>query len=225
MALEANDLKQIADLIKAGGEEVTKGLSNRLRYLEEAEAPDIAAIVAKALADDKAAGKKGSGEGEDDKGGMSVTEKARFTALETQLKEQKEATQAADTARKEEKMLSALRSKLIAKKVPAVHVDTIIAVLHHRDHRIALDDQGSATIRFQRDGYADTPTLDKGLDEWLGTDAGKSFLPAKQVMGSEVHQRNNKPISSGGKIDQKGAIGRLLGAALGRAPANKAANT
>jgi hypothetical protein len=141
--------------------------------------------------------------------------------MESQLAAQKEATVAADTSRKEEKMLSALRTQLIAQKVPATRVDHVIAVLHHQQGRVGIDEAGQATLRFDRTStggsYTDTPALKKGLEEWLGTDAGKAFLPATRVQGSEVHGNQTRPLKGvDGKVNPSSLINSLLGAAVNR---------
>lgn len=212
MALEAEDLKQIAALLATSQADTLKPLLARMDKLEKTEAPDVAALIAQAL-EDRA---KDTPDPEVKTDPALV---AKLKALETQLETQKQATLDADSARKTERMLSDLRTQLIAKKVPADRVDHVIAVLHHAEGRIGMDDTGKATLRFDRSSaggdYTDTPTLDKGLTEWLETDAGKAFLPATRVQGSEAHNNSGRPLKGmDGKINTNTLINSILGAAV-----------
>lgn len=212
MALEAEDLKQIADLLAASQADTLKPLLARMESLEKVETPDVAALIAQALKD-QAADKP------DADAKMDPALAAKLSALESQLATQKQATQDADSARKTATMLSALRTQLISKNVPANRVDHVIAVLHHAEGRIGMDDAGKATLRFDRSSaggdYTDTPTLDKGLTEWLETDAGKAFLPATRVQGSEAHNNSGRPLKGmDGKINANTLINSILGAAV-----------
>ena len=212
MALDAEDLAAIAKLISDGQAEASKPFLARLDKLEKVEAPDVAAMVAKALADTK---KKP--DEKPDKVDPALV--AKMKALEDALEAQKKATESATAARSTERMLSALRTELAKKNIPAARIDHVVAVLHNAEGRIALNDAGKATIRFDRTttagDYTETPTLDKGLDEWLGTDAGKAFLPAKDVVGSKVHNTRSRPVTTpDGKVNSRNLVNTLLGGAL-----------
>ncbi|MEE8386422.1 MAG: hypothetical protein V3S01_10950 [Dehalococcoidia bacterium] len=214
MALDAEDLAAIAKLISAGQAEASKPFLARLDKLEKVETPDVASVVAKALAEAKKVDPK---KAEDTKVDPALA--AKMAALEAELATQKKATESATAARSTERMLSALRTELAKKDIPAARIDHVVAVLHNAEGRIALNEAGKATIRFDRTttagDYTDTPTLDKGLDEWLGTDAGKAFLPAKDVAGSKVHSSRSRPATTpDGKVNPRNLVNTLLGGAL-----------
>lgn len=218
MALDAEDLKQIAKLLADSHVEAAKPFMARLDKLEKVEAPDVETLITKAV-------EKWRGQEKDEKKGKEEAAKvdpalaAKMAALEAELAAQKVATASANTKQATQKMLGALRTELAKKKVPAARIDHVIAVLHNAEGRIALNDAGKATLRFDREttagNYTETPTLDKGLDEWLATDAGKAFLPAKDVQGSKVHNDRGRPITTpDGKVNSRNLVNTLLGGAL-----------
>lgn len=222
MALDAEDLEQISKLIVAGNkaslESELKPLLGRLDKIEKAEPQDVAAMITKALAD-AAKGKK-EGEGDTKVDPKVKAELARLTA---KLEASELAATKAEAGRASEKMLGGLRTALLAASVPANRVQHAINHLHHGEGRVVLSDAGKPTIRFDRSAstgdYTDHLALDKGVEEWLGTDDGKAFLPSKRVAGVDPNKPGTKPLkTSDGKINGRAIIGRALALAAGRAP-------
>ena len=219
MALDAADLKAIADLIGDATAKAVRPLTDRLDGFDRAkkDAPDVAALIATAMEAKKEEAKKEEGKTENTKGDPAVL--AKLAAMESQLAASKQATTDAESARKSEKMLGALRTAIGKADVPANRIDHVIALIHNSQKRIGLDDNGNPTMRFDRSSaggaYQDHLGLDEGLKEFLETDDGKSFLPATQVQGGEVHNKT-RPMASGGKPNMKSIQSALLGAAFNR---------
>ena len=213
MALDADDIAAIGKLIQDSTAAALRPFGDRLDRMDK-EAPDVAALIAKAIEDKATAAAEGGKETD------SATA-ARLQDMETKLAAQTAATAKAESARASEKMLSQLRTAIATAGVPAARVDHVVALLHNAQGRIALDDNGNATIRFDRNttagAYQDQLALDKGLTEFLDTDAGKAFLPATQVQGSAVHgaSHNGAPLAKpGGKPNVPLLQSSLIGAAI-----------
>jgi len=87
-------------------------------------------------------------------------------------------------------------------------------VLHTEDHRVKRDKDGNIVFEFQRDGYKDHKSLAEGVAEWLGTDEGKHYAPARVGGGSGATggQANAQGRSTAGmsKAEQKRAAKRDL---------------
>ena len=206
MALDDDDIAKITALFTAG----MKPLLERVDAVEKVEAPDVAQLIADAMA---AIAKP------DDKPDDKVDAKpdaallAKIEALEESVRTEQTNTKTATAKAAAEKMLSALRGALTKGKVS--RVEHAVAHLHHAQKRISLDDIGQPVIRFDRTGaggaYQDHLPLEKGMEEWLGTDDGKSFLPAKQIHGSDVHNSQRRgTITPDGKVNTRNLISQAL---------------
>jgi hypothetical protein len=106
-----------------------------------------------------------------------------------------------------------LKDALVAKGVDPTRARAAVAVLHTEDKRIRRDKDGSIVFEFQRDGYRDQKSLKEGVDEWLSTDEGKHYAPARTPGGSGAQpgqasaQRNGRKLS---KEEQKRQAKREL---------------
>lgn len=205
MALDEDDIAKITALLTAG----LKPLVERVNAVEKVETPDVAKLIADAMAAAKPDDKM-----EDDT--KPVTDPkliAQIEALKLSIETEKANTKTATQKAAQEKMLSALRGALTTGKVS--RVEHAVAHLHHAQGRISLDDTGQPVIRFDRTGpagaYQDHLPLEKGMTEWLGTDDGKSFLPAKQIHGSDVHNSQRRgAVQADGKVNTRGLISQAL---------------
>jgi hypothetical protein len=205
MPLEEEDIAKITALLG----EALKPVVSRLDKVEAVDTSKLVADAMAALAPKKEEKpKKGDDEGA-----------ARMAALEAKLAEAETSRKAADDARKSATMLGSLRTELLAKGVPAARVDHAIAHLHHAQKRVAIGDDNRATLRFDRTSaggaYEDHLALGDGVKEWLGTEDGKSFLPASDARGAEAAKgRAGVPRTSGGKIDTPALISKVLSRAV-----------
>ena len=146
---------------------------------------------------EKLAGTKGKGDddGGKDKGGNTDSDPAvlklqeQLEKLEKQNREAQEARQAAEQKASEQRLDGALREQLGAAGVPATAQGPAIAFLRTlklEDGKavVGLNDAGEPTFLQQRKGYVDTRSLADGIKDWMGTDAGKLYLPATNAGGT-----------------------------------------
>lgn len=230
MALDKADLeainKLIADAGKAQSEALTTALQlvgGRLDKVEKVEPPDVDAIIARALEAMKA-DPKDPKDKDPNKGKLDAESLARLAGLEEKLEKANLAAENAESKAAQESMLGHLRTALLAAKVPANRVNHAIALLHNAEGRVALNDAGQATLRFDRTSaagaYKDHALLPAGVEEWLATDDGKAFMPAAQVRGADTTKAGPKGITTPGKdgkvnIDVRSIKGALLSANIG----------
>jgi hypothetical protein len=94
----------------------------------------------------------------------------RIKELEQQNKAEREAREVEKSTRLREEERNKLATVLREKGIPDVQVRAAVALLHTEDKRVARTDDGRVVF--------------KGVDEWLKTDEGKAYMPARQAAGS-----------------------------------------
>lgn len=109
---------------------------------------------------------------------------AKLKALEKKLAERDEAIarEAAQRSRTEER--STLMNALNAHGITGARANACAAWLHGEAGRVRRSKDGAVVFAIKRDGYDDELDVAKGVAEWLATDEGKEFAPARQVGGS-----------------------------------------
>lgn len=136
---------------------------------------------------------------------------ARLKAVEKRAQdaENKRAEEAAQRARSEER--SALINALNAQGITGARASAVVAWLHGESGRVTRAKDGGIVFRIPRDGYDDEVEITKGVAEWLKTEEGKEFAPARSVGGSGEAPKQ-RPATNGKGAPQKGSA---LLAALG----------
>lgn len=109
---------------------------------------------------------------------------AKLKALEKKLAERDEAIarEAAQRSRTEER--STLMNALNAQGITGARANAVAAWLHGEGGRVRRSKDGAVVFAIKRDGYDDELDVAKGVAEWLATDEGKEFAPARQVGGA-----------------------------------------
>lgn len=112
----------------------------------------------------------------------------RIKELEQQNKAEREARETEKATRLREEERNKLASVLNERGIPAPQVRAAVALLHTEDKRVARTEDGRIVFKFERGSgqgkYVDELEVDKGVDEWLKSDEGKAYLPARQAGGS-----------------------------------------
>lgn len=99
--------------------------------------------------------------------------------------------EAADRAREEEKSRasrneerSALTDALRAGGVDGPLLKSAIALLFTEEKRIGRGDDGSIVFKTTKDGFDEEMSIKDGVAEWLTSEEGKHYAPARPVAGS-----------------------------------------
>lgn len=119
----------------------------------------------------------------------------RAKELEANVAKEKAAREAEAAAREKDRLenmakeeRAELASALRAKGIPEVQVKAAVALLHTEDKVVGRGEGGAIVFKIQKGTgqakYVDEVSIEAGVDEWLKTDDGKSFLPPRQVGGS-----------------------------------------
>lgn len=182
-------------------------LEEKLKGFQPAGAPD---------------GKGGSGSG-DGKGTDGVPEsvKQELARMKADLEK---ANQRAELERKarEDNDLKARRTEerntlagvLRERGVPDHQVKVLVPYLHGERGVIKRAEDGSIVAVMPRPDWgkdqAEDLALDKWVDEWLGTDEGKSYLPPKPVGGSGTRGAGNAAGARRGGDLTKADLGNFL---------------
>jgi len=119
------------------------------------------------------------------------------------------------SARMKDEERSELTKHLSAKGIEGAKMRAAMALIYIADQRVARDDEGKIVFKIKKPGYEEHLTLEEGVEEWLKTDEGKEFLPARPAGGAGAGpakpQLNGK---GGGKMTQSEAktkLAELLG--------------
>lgn len=127
----------------------------------------------------------------------------RIKELEQQNKAERDAREVEKTTRLREEERNKLGSVLTERGIPAAQVRAAVALLHTEDKRVARTDDGRIVFKFERGSgqgkYVDELEVDKGVDEWLKSDEGKAYIPARQANGG------------GGQPARQGTLGNSPG--------------
>lgn len=107
---------------------------------------------------------------------------AKLAAFEGQLTKARADHEAAEAARKKDKLRMDVRSA-IGQHFPAEVVDNVIAKLEY-DGRIATTAEGNPALTYKRPFGEEHVPLEAALIEFRNSDEGKTFLPARGVSGT-----------------------------------------
>lgn len=206
MALDADDLKKIGELIAASKpkpEDLTalvapaitaalKPITERLDKSEQAakaaaEKAAAEAEEAKKKAEAEAAGKPKPGEAPQPDQKL-LTELAQLRAS---VEKERKAREDAEAASKREALDRTLRDQLTALGVPADNHRAALALL--REEGALVEHEGKPHWKGKVGDVEGLHTLDAGIKSWLGG-AGKLFVPAVPVKpsGSEAGHRTSQ---------------------------------
>lgn len=111
-----------------------------------------------------------------------IKELEQANAKEREAREQEKATR----LREEER--GSLATALRAAGLPDTTVKAAVALLHTEDKKVARTEDGRIVFRMEKgqgvSRYTDELDLDAGVGEWLKSDEGKSFMPARPAQGA-----------------------------------------
>lgn len=135
----------------------------------------------------------------DDKGAidqLNAKYAKQITALQDKVAAADKRTADADTLRSRNEERSVLTEALRAGGVDGPLLKSAMALLFTEEKRVSRDADGGIVFKSTKDGLEEELDVKAGVKEWLATDDGKHFSPARAVAGS-----GNK----GGKVGtQKG---------------------
>ena len=155
---------------------------------------------------------KGKDKGTDDAATKELKKaEARIADLETKNRDAEAHAQSTEKKRLASEEQRALTEALREAGCDDKRLRGAVAVLYAVDERVGRDEEGNIVMKMQRAGYVEDVKLDVGIGEWLATEEGKSYLPARGVggsgaQGSHAKQRTGKP----GTKEQKVADARRL---------------
>ncbi len=178
---------------KALGDEVSTMLTNQLGPIAE---------QLKALGEQKQAAPQAGQQAPAKKGELPpeiadelARARGQVEELKTQVAKEKQAReeQAQEAEKQRQAGLAkeardALGAALRAKGVPDVQARAAVAMLTAESDVLGRSEDGAVIFKVQKGTgqakYVDEVPVDKGVEEWLKTDEGKSFLPARQAGGA-----------------------------------------
>lgn len=134
---------------------------------------------------------------------------AELKALRAQYEAEKAEREKERVARMTQEERTALSQALAAKGVTGPHLKGAMALLYDAEKRITRDEAGIIAFKVQRNGFDEVLPLEKALDEWLGTEDGKAYMPPRQVSGSGVTPGRSPGNSADGKMTQAQAAALL----------------
>jgi hypothetical protein len=185
---------------------MNSAISTHLTRFKGAFAKELEGTIAKSLGPigEQLASltKKPEGEEEAREKGPSKAEaalQARIKELEEKTAKAESEKQAEREARLRDEERSALANALQAKGVSGAKLKGALALLYTEEKRIGRAEDGKIAFKVQRAGYVDDLDLDKGIDEWLKTDDGKEYMPARPAAGSGAAPARNGQAGKGGK--------------------------
>lgn len=126
----------------------------------------------------------------------------RIKELEQQNKAEREAREQEKQTRLREEERGQLAQVLRAKGLPDVTVKAAVALLHTEEKRVARTEDGKIVFKIEKGTgagrYTDELEVEAGVDEWLKTDEGKGFLPARPAQGAGGQAARPNPGGQGG---------------------------
>lgn len=138
-------------------------------------------------------GKGGQGQGQGNELPQEIRDamlrnENRIKELEQQNKAERDAREQEKNTRLREEERNKLQTVLRDRGIPDPLVRAAVAQLHTEDKRVTRTDDGRIVFKFARGQgqaqYFDELDVDKGVDEWLKSDEGKAYVPARQANGS-----------------------------------------
>ena len=109
---------------------------------------------------------------------------ARIAELERKNQEAEAAAQATERKRLQAEERNALTQALRNSGIEDTRIRAAVSLIYNEDQRVGRAEDGSIIFKVPKAGYTDEVTLDEGLADWLKTDEGKAFLPARSAIGS-----------------------------------------
>lgn len=163
-------------------EEITKTLGDALGPVSE----QLKGVLE--AAQKPASGKPAHTPGPDNETQQMLTRyEGRIKELEASNKAEKDAREAEKATRLREEERSSLSTALRARGLPDPQIKAAVALLHTEDKRVGRTEDGRIVFRIEKGTgagkYVDEVDIDAGADEWLKTDEGKSFTPARPANG------------------------------------------
>lgn len=131
--------------------------------------------------------------GPDAKGELPPAYKAHYDRLEAQLKAEREerlkaekAREDVEKARRRDEERSTAAEHLRKHGISDARISGALAVLHTERGAIARSEDAKRIVFKSKDKYGNDVelALDEGLQQWLKTDEGKEYLPARDARGS-----------------------------------------
>jgi hypothetical protein len=138
--------------------------------------------------DPPSGGTNGSKEGNGESTEIVEKLRAEYEARMSEMEKKWEA----ERKRGEEERLKALRaeergeleSALRSAGVADERLRGAVALLYTEDKRVGRDKDGKIVFRVPKEGYTDELSLSDGITEWIKTNEGKHYMPARPVGGS-----------------------------------------
>lgn len=147
--------------------------------------------IAEQVAATLAAGGAGGGGGEGDPPAPTFKDSAEYKAVmkrqednDAALEKIKDERQAEVDGRMRTEERSALETALRAGGVEEVKLRGCVATLLHEDKVMQRDSNGAIIYRINRGEYHDELGVTEGVADFLGTDEGKTYLPATGARGT-----------------------------------------
>jgi hypothetical protein len=175
-----------SEISKLISEEIGKQLNGRLfkggglaKAIQEALSASLPQLVEQHL--EKVATSAAPAETTETKS-ANITMRAledKYKALEAKHQASEKARQDAEAKALDTRLRSDVRAKL-ATSIDPKYLDMAMDSLFDTRKRFAFDDQGNASVKFQRDGYAELVSLEKGIPELVSGEL-KHFIPAKNA--------------------------------------------
>lgn len=113
---------------------------------------------------------------------------ARIKELEGIAKNERDAREQEKATRLREEERTTLANVLRQAGLGDPQVKAAVAVLHTEDKKVSRTEDGRIVFKIERGSgaakYTDEMDLDKGVGEWLKTDEGKGYVPARQAAGA-----------------------------------------
>lgn len=227
LALDADDLAKIQELITGSISGLETKLPRVVGQLVELKTKGVASKedIEGLLAEIKTKGKGAEGGGSGDKGdkggeggdkskgaegdaGEFAMLRRQMAALEKQARESAERAEAAEAARLRSMRDVTIRSALEAAGVNP-HLRAALQSFLVAEERVKIADDGAIVfVQPTEIGTTEEVALDAGLKSFLGTEAGKAYLPARDKGGTGEGGRGGSEGGSGGG---EGAVVRRPG--------------
>jgi hypothetical protein len=131
--------------------------------------------------------------------------KGQIVALEKKNQESEKATATERGKNNEREERGKLREALTAGGVGDDRVRGAVADLYLDQKCVTRAEDGAVVMHMKRDGYEEDIPIADGVAEFLKSDAGKGYLPAKDAGGSNNRGGNAPPPKSGSKEEKKAA--------------------
>lgn len=200
---------------------INKAVTNHLKRFETKipTADSLKSMFGELLKDFKPAGSGegggggGSGDGGTGGGGgagagltpAELETKKKIAQLEADLKQSNEryaaeqkARSEAETKRMRDEEQSQLESDLRKSGIPELRIAAARALLKERGFVKRVGDDNKILTSIKVNGFDEDVPLSRGIEEWLKSEEGKTFLPAVDASGSG--NRGGKPPKPGDKI-------------------------